>query len=91
MPIMGYKVETAALSDKVMSNRSDCTHHQFSPSLPPSQAVHPYFGRVSFSAGARFEAEAAFLRSHYWDKVVGLQHVCTVSTVHGGNHMWLLM
>ena len=39
--------------------------------LIPPQATHPYFGRVSFSAGARFEAEAAFLKSHYWDKVVG--------------------
>ena len=42
----------------------------WSPSSLPSQATHPYFGRVSFSAGARFEAEAAFLQSHYWDKVV---------------------
>lgn len=74
MPIMGYKVETAALSDKVTC---ECNHHSLTvTSLPPSQAVHPYFGRVSFSAGARFVAEAAFLRSHYWDKVVGPQHVC---------------
>ena len=50
------------------------------PSLRP-QATHPYFGRVSFSAGARFEAEAAFLQSHYWDKVVCEMHTHSV-TVH---------
>ena len=79
MPIMGYKVETADLSDKVCSIFQDfrsfsvCAFFigQLSPCL---QATHPYFGRVSFSAGARFEAEAAFLQSHYWDKVVSHSH-----------------
>lgn len=80
MPIMGYKVETADLSDKVLINIHIYTFSisavLFSNFLflffinSDSQATHPYFGRVSFSAGARFEAEAAFLQSHYWDKVV---------------------
>ena len=34
------------------------------------QAAHPYFNRVSYSEGARYYSEGAYMASHHWDKVV---------------------
>ena len=34
------------------------------------QNAHPYFNRVSYSEGARYYSEGAYMASHHWDKVV---------------------
>ena len=40
------------------------------------QTAHPYFNRVSYSEGSRYYSEGAYMASHHWDRVVGIQTAC---------------